>query len=109
INLRAPRLDQAVAGRRRVTRRAAYARPGQTDPSIARCAVEKRTGRPPVRAARILAPARTRLTLVKRRPSPSRACGAGPSLSPLARGEGLCPRSPRLRGEGRGEGPLPAR
>src|SRR5438874_13816639 len=29
---------------------------------------------------------------------------AGPSLSPLARGEGLSPPSPRLRGEGRGEG-----
>jgi 2-oxoglutarate dehydrogenase E2 component (dihydrolipoamide succinyltransferase) len=29
---------------------------------------------------------------------------AGPFLSPLARGEGLPPPSPRLRGEGRGEG-----
>jgi 2-oxoglutarate dehydrogenase E2 component (dihydrolipoamide succinyltransferase) len=29
---------------------------------------------------------------------------AGPSRSPLARGEGLSPLSPRLRGEGRGEG-----
>jgi 2-oxoglutarate dehydrogenase E2 component (dihydrolipoamide succinyltransferase) len=29
---------------------------------------------------------------------------AGPSLSPLARGEGLSPPSPGLRGEGRGEG-----
>ncbi len=29
---------------------------------------------------------------------------AGPSLSPLGQGEGLSPPSPRLRGEGRGEG-----
>jgi 2-oxoglutarate dehydrogenase E2 component (dihydrolipoamide succinyltransferase) len=37
-------------------------------------------------------------------PAPHPPADAGPSLSPLARGEGLSPPSPRLRGEGRGEG-----
>src|SRR6516164_3523848 len=44
-----------------------------------------------------------------RRPSaPYPPADAGPSLSPLARGEGISPDapSPRLRGEGWGEGPL---
>src|SRR6266404_2941477 len=36
--------------------------------------------------------------------APHPPADAGPSLSPLARGEGLSPPSPRLRGEGRGEG-----
>src|SRR5271169_3054465 len=40
--------------------------------------------------------------------APHPPANAGPSLSPLARGEGIPPYapSPRLRGEGRGEGPL---
>jgi 2-oxoglutarate dehydrogenase E2 component (dihydrolipoamide succinyltransferase) len=38
------------------------------------------------------------------RAAPHPPADAGPSLSPLARGEGLSPPSPRLRGEGRGEG-----
>jgi rSAM/selenodomain-associated transferase 2 len=40
--------------------------------------------------------------------APHPPAGAGPSLSPLARGEGLHPfsPSPRLRGEGRGEGQI---
>jgi 2-oxoglutarate dehydrogenase E2 component (dihydrolipoamide succinyltransferase) len=38
------------------------------------------------------------------RAAPHPPADAGPSLSPLARGEGLSPHSPRLRGEGRGEG-----
>jgi 2-oxoglutarate dehydrogenase E2 component (dihydrolipoamide succinyltransferase) len=36
--------------------------------------------------------------------APHPPADAGPSLSPLVRGEGLSPPSPRLRGEGRGEG-----
>src|SRR5712671_6293915 len=36
--------------------------------------------------------------------APHPPADAGPSLSPLARGEGFSPPSPRLRGEGRGEG-----
>src|SRR6266403_1979433 len=36
--------------------------------------------------------------------APHPPADAGPSLSPLARGEGLLSPSPRLRGEGRGEG-----
>jgi 2-oxoglutarate dehydrogenase E2 component (dihydrolipoamide succinyltransferase) len=36
--------------------------------------------------------------------APHPPADAGPSLSPLAQGEGLSPPSPRLRGEGRGEG-----
>jgi MFS transporter, PAT family, beta-lactamase induction signal transducer AmpG len=36
--------------------------------------------------------------------TPHPPANAGPSLSPLARGEGLSPPSPRLQGEGRGEG-----
>jgi 2-oxoglutarate dehydrogenase E2 component (dihydrolipoamide succinyltransferase) len=36
--------------------------------------------------------------------APHPPADAGPSLSPLARGEGHSPPSPRLRGEGRGEG-----
>jgi hypothetical protein len=42
-------------------------------------------------------------------PSPSRRCATGPSLSPLARGEGLVRSfpSPRLRGEGRVRGAAP--
>jgi 2-oxoglutarate dehydrogenase E2 component (dihydrolipoamide succinyltransferase) len=37
-------------------------------------------------------------------PHPPTADAAGPSLSPLVRGEGVSPPSPRARGEGRGEG-----
>jgi 2-oxoglutarate dehydrogenase E2 component (dihydrolipoamide succinyltransferase) len=37
---------------------------------------------------------------------PGAPAEAGPSLSPLARGEGLSPPSPRLRGKGRGEGQI---
>src|SRR5436853_6162864 len=40
--------------------------------------------------------------------APHPPADAGPSLSPLARGEGLSPPSPRLRGEGREEGQLAA-
>src|ERR1700738_5031511 len=36
--------------------------------------------------------------------TPHPPADAGPSLSPLSRGEGLASPSPRLRGEGRGEG-----
>jgi len=36
--------------------------------------------------------------------APHPPADAGPSVSPLARGEGLSPPSPRSRGEGRGEG-----
>jgi rSAM/selenodomain-associated transferase 2 len=39
-------------------------------------------------------------------PAPHPPAGAGPSLSPLPRGEGLNSPSPRLRGEDRGEGQL---
>ena len=40
--------------------------------------------------------------------TPHPPASAGPSLSPLTRGEGISPHasSPRLRGEGRGEGPV---
>src|SRR5207237_1359369 len=40
--------------------------------------------------------------------APHPPASAGPSLSPLTRGEGISPHipSPRLRGEGRGEGPV---
>jgi len=76
LNLRAPRLDQALASRRRVARCAAYARSGQADPTFARGSVEERTGRSPVRAPRLPAPPRTRLT---------RRCDTGTTRSRHAR------------------------
>src|SRR5271169_47719 len=45
---------------------------------------------------------------MRRPPTPHPPADAGPSLSPLTQGEGISPHtpSPRLRGEGRGEGLL---